>query len=92
MAPKAQLTDGLLDVSIIDKVPLDHLPITAPMAFMNLLDHSQHVEMFRTKEIHIEGNLDKWVNIDGEGINLGNELHFVVHPQSVKIYTKELSH
>ena len=48
--------------------------------------------MFRTKEIHIEGNLDKWVNIDGEGINLGNELHFVVHPQSVKIYTKELSH
>lgn len=92
VAPKAQLTDGLLDVSIIDKVPLDHLPITAPMAFMNLLDHSQHVEMFRTKEIHIEGNLDKWVNIDGEGINLGNELHFVVHPQSVKIYTKELSH
>lgn len=89
IAPKAQLTDGLLDITIIDKVPLDHLPITAPLAFMNLLDHSQHVEMFRAKEVHIEGNLDKWVNIDGEGENLGDSLHFVVHPQSVKIYANK---
>ena len=86
VAPKAQLCDGLIDISIIDKIPLDHIPITAPMAFMNLLDHSQHVEMFRGKEIVIEGNVHKWVNIDGEGENLGKELHFVNHPQSVKIY------
>ena len=86
VAPKAQLCDGLIDISIIDKIPLDHIPITAPMAFMNLLDHSQHVEMFRGKEIVIEGNVHKWVNIDGEGENLGKELHFVNNPQSVKIY------
>ena len=87
VAPKAQISDGLLDITILDKVPLDHIPITAPLAFMNLLDHSQHAEMFRAKEVYIEGNLNKWVNIDGEGENLGNDLHFVVHPQSVKIYT-----
>ena len=86
VAPKAQLCDGLIDISIIDKIPLDHIPITAPMAFMNLLDHSPHVEMFRGKEIVIEGNVHKWVNIDGEGENLGKELHFVNHPRSVKIY------
>ena len=89
VAPKAQLADGLLDITILEKVPIDHLAITAPLAFLNLLDHSQHSEMFRAKEVHIEGNLDKWVNIDGEGENLGTELHFVVHPQSVKIYTKK---
>ena len=88
VAPKAQLSDGLLDITILDKVPLDHIAITAPLAFMNLLDHSQHAEMFRAKEVLIEGNLDKWVNIDGEGKNLGHELHFEVHPQSVNIYTK----
>ena len=71
VAPKAQLCDGLIDISIIDKIPLDH---------------SQHVEMFRGKEIVIEGNVHKWVNIDGEGENLGKELHFVNHPRSVKIY------
>ena len=87
VAPKAQIADGLLDITLIDKVPIEHIAITAPMAFMNLLDHSQHAEMFRAKEVHLEGNLDKWVNIDGEGENIGKELHFVVHPQSVKIYT-----
>ena len=86
VAPKARLNDGLLDVTILDKVPIDHLPITAPLAFTRLLDHSQHAEMFRSKELHVEGNLHKWVNIDGEGENLGKELHFVVHPDSVKIY------
>ena len=86
VAPKAQLTDGLIDISIIDKIPLDHIPITAPLAFMNLLDHSQHAEMFRAKDLVIEGNVHKWVNIDGEGENLGKELHFVNHPQSVKIF------
>ncbi len=90
VAPKAKLDDGLIDVSIIDKVPLDHVPITAPLAFTNHLDLSQHVEMFRTSEVLIEGNLDKWVNIDGEGENIGNTVHFVNHPKSVKIYARDV--
>ena len=90
VAPKAKLDDGLIDVSIIDKVPLDHVAITAPLAFMNHLDLSQHVEMFRSSELLIEGNLDKWVNIDGEGENVGKEVHFVNHPRSVKIYARDM--
>ena len=89
VAPKADLSDGLIDISIIDKIPLDHILITAPMAFMNLLDHSQHAEMFRAKDIVIEGNVHKWVNIDGEGENLGKTLHFVNHPSSIKIYARK---
>ena len=91
VAPKAKLDDGLIDISIIDKVPLDHVPITAPLAFTNHLDLSQHVEMFRTPEVLIEGNLDKWVNIDGEGENIGTTVHFVNHPKSVKIYARDLN-
>lgn len=89
VAPKANLSDGLIDISIIDRIPLDHILITAPMAFLSLLDHSQHAEMFRAKDLVIEGNVHKWVNIDGEGENLGKELHFVCHPASVKIYARK---
>ena len=92
VAPKAKLDDGMMDISIIDKVPLDHVPITAPLAFSNHLDLSQHVEMFRAKDLVIEGNVDKWVNLDGEGENVGNNVHFVVHPKSVKIYARDLKH
>lgn len=90
VAPKAKLDDGLMDISIIDKVPLDHVAITAPLAFSNHLDLSQHVEMFRTKDLIIEGNADKWVNLDGEGENIGSTVHFVMHPKSVKIYARDL--
>lgn len=91
VAPKAKLDDGLIDISIIDKVPLDHVPITAPLAFTNHLDLSQHVEMFRTKELLIEGNADRWVNIDGEGINIGTTVHFVNHPKSIRIYARDIN-
>ena len=92
VAPKAKLDDGMIDISIVDKVPIDHIAITAPLAFMNHLDLSQHVEMFRTRELLIENNLDKWVNIDGECENLGHTIHFVNHPKSVKIYARDLKH
>ncbi len=92
VAPKAKLDDGLIDISIIDKVPLDHVPITAPLAFTNHLDLSQHVEMFKAKDVLIEGNADRWVNLDGEGENIGTSVHFVVHPQSVKIFARDMKY
>ena len=89
VSPNARLDDGIIDISIIDKVPLDHMPITAPLALTNHLQISQHVEMFRTKEVTIEGNVDKWVDIDGEGINIGRTVHFVNQPQSVNVFGRD---
>ena len=89
VAPKARLDDGLMDISILDKVPPEHLAITAPLAFTNHLDLSQHVEMFRAKELLIEGNADRWVNLDGEGENLGTTVHFAVKPHSLNIYSRD---
>ncbi len=89
VSPTARLDDGIIDISIIDKVPLDHVAITAPLALTNHLQLSQHVEMFRTNEVTIEGNLDKWVDIDGEGINIGRTIHFINIPKSVKVYGRD---
>ena len=91
VAPRASINDGIIDISIIDKVPLDHVAITAPLALTNHLELSQHVEMFRTNEVTIEGNVDRWVDIDGEGINMGRTVHFVNLPQSVKVYARDLN-
>lgn len=88
VAPKAKLDDGLIDISIVDKIPVEHALITGPLVYANLFELSQHVEMFRAREITVTGNVDKWVNIDGEGENVGRELHFVNHPHSLKILGK----
>lgn len=89
VAPKAKLDDGLIDISIVDKIPLEHVPITGPLVYANHFELSQHVEMFKAHEVHVSGNIDKWVNIDGEGENIGQELHFVNHPHSLKILTRQ---
>lgn len=88
VAPHAKLDDGLIDISIVDKIPVEHALITAPLVYTNLFELSQHVEMFRARDIMVTGNVDKWVNIDGEGENVGKELHFVNHPRSLKIIGK----
>ena len=90
VSPMARLDDGIIDVSIVDKIPIEHLSITAPLAFTNHLQLSQHVEMFRTHEVLIEGNEDRWVDIDGEGLNLGRTVHFVNEPASVKVYGRNM--
>lgn len=90
VSPKARIDDGIIDVSIVDRVPLDHVGITMPLILANHLEMSQHVEMFRTPEVLIEGNIDKWVDIDGEGINIGPTVHLVNHPKSVKVYARDM--
>lgn len=89
VAPKAKLNDGLLDITILDRIPPEHLAITVPLAFTKVFDLSGHVEMMKASEIIIEGNLDKWVNIDGEGENIGKTVHFKVLPSSLKIYGRD---
>ena len=91
VAPKAKLNDGLIDISIVDKIPIEHVPITGPLVYANHFELSQHVEMFRAHEVYVEGNIDKWVNIDGEGENAGKELHFVNHHNSLKVMMRDTS-
>lgn len=91
IAPKAKLDDGLIDISVVDKVPLEHLPLSVPLLYANHIELSPHVELFKAHEIMVTGNVDKWVNIDGEGENIGKELHFVNHHKSLKILMRDKS-
>ena len=88
VAPHAVLDDGIIDISIVDKVPIEHIPITGPLIYANHFELSQHVEMFKAHEIHIYGNIDRWVNIDGEGKNCGDEIHFINHQKSFNIISR----
>lgn len=91
IAPQAKLDDGLIDVSVVDKVPLEHLPVSVPLLYANHIELSQHVEIFKAHDVLVTGNVDKWVNIDGEGENIGKELHFVNHHHSLNILGRDKS-
>lgn len=85
VAPLAKLDDGLIDVCIVEKIPLAHMPLTAPLLYLNHFQYSQHVEMFKAHEVVIHNNVDRWVNIDGEGEEVGEVLHFRNNPLALQI-------
>jgi len=85
IAPLAKLDDGLIDVCIVDRIPLLHLPLTAPLLYLNHFELSQHVEYFKAHEVTVFNNDEKWVNIDGEGERIGTELHFHNVRKSLKV-------
>ena len=89
VAPLAKLDDGLIDVCIVGKIPLAHIPLTAPLLYLNHFQYSQHVEMFKAHEVVIYNNDMGWVNIDGEGENVGTELHFVNNPRALNIICRD---
>ena len=85
IAPLAKLDDGLIDVCIVDRIPLLHLPLTAPLLYLNHFELSQHVEFFKAHEVTVYNNDERWVNIDGEGERIGRELHFRNVRKSLKV-------
>lgn len=85
IAPMASLDDGLIDVCIVDKIPLIHIPLTAPLIYLNHFELSQHVEFFKAHEVWVKNNEEEWVNIDGEGERVGKELHFLNVRKSLKV-------
>lgn len=85
IAPLAKLDDGLIDICIVDKIPLIHLPMTAPLLYLNHFELSQHVEMYKAREVTVYNNEEEWVNIDGEGEFIGKELHFKNSNKSLKV-------
>lgn len=89
VAPTAKLDDGLIDICIVKKIPLVHLPLTLPLIYLNHFQYSQHVEIMKAKEVIIHNNDYKWINIDGEGEIVGTELYFKNNPQSLNIICPE---
>lgn len=89
IAPLARLDDGLIDICIVDKIPLAHIPLTAPLVYLNHFELSQHVEMFKARNVTVLNNIHRWVNIDGEGECIGKELRFTNIPKSLNVICRD---
>lgn len=85
VAPKAQLDDGLLDICIVKKVPLPMVFWTAQLLFTKQFEKSMYVQTIQAKDIKVFNNQGGWVNVDGEPMKLGEELHLKILPQSLRV-------
>ncbi len=83
----ASVTDGMLDVSIMQKPPLLVTPLMLHLLYFHRMDESQYVESYRTNKILIKKHKKKQpVNIDGEPRYFEDKkLHIEVKPASLPL-------
>ena len=85
IAPKATLTDGLLDVTILNPfTPLD-VPSLALQLFTKTIDQNSHIKTFRCKTINIRREKPGVVHFDGDPVSMGANLKVKIHPAGLQV-------
>ncbi len=85
IAPGADIEDGYLDLCIISKFPLIKTPAITLKLFNQTINTSQYNEMFRVKSVKISKKDAILAHIDGEPVDMGNEIEIKVNPLSLQI-------
>ncbi len=85
IAPCANIQDGLMDVCILQKAPYTKLIPLIYRLFNKTVNKSVFLETIRCKSLTIKNNKGGFIHLDGEPKRMGEELHFVMNPLSLKM-------
>lgn len=83
ICPKAKITDGLLDICFLRKFPVIAAPFLAMRLFNKTFDRSRYCTIHRTKALQIYNSGKIKAHIDGDPIELNNNLEIKVLPKSL---------
>lgn len=84
IAPKANVSDGYLDLVIINDIPLFSIPEFLHRFRQGTLYDSRHFETHPFKEVTIKYPVIQ-AHIDGEPVTFENEIKVTIQPKSLKV-------
>jgi len=85
IAPHANLSDGLMDVIILDDVPKWKLPFIVIKVFMRVHLQNRHVRSFKTNELTIESPNYSYLQIDGETVHKDKDFRISILPKALNV-------
>src|SRR5690606_24906318 len=85
IAPNASVNDGLLDVCIVHKFPMYSLPLMVFHLFNKTVNQSEYVEIITGEQITILQDESAAVHLDGEPLDLGQEIDIQVMRSALRI-------
>ena len=87
IAPKATMTDGLLDVIIMEPFDVLEAPQISIDMFNKTLDKNSKIKTFKAKSIRIRRSNPGAIHFDGDPIMTGNDIDVHIEPKGIKIIT-----
>ena len=85
IAPRASLSDGLLDVTVIRNGPILQQAMAGFGLLSGQIDRNRYVDTFKAKEVKIIRLKDGPAQIDGEPLNLGRKINIKCQPNCLHV-------
>lgn len=85
VAPEANLSDGLMDVIIVDDIPKWKVPFAVMQVFTQTHNVNKHFKAFKTKELIIRSSNYSYLQIDGETMQKDKDFKISILPQHLNV-------
>ncbi len=90
ITPNATITDGLLDVTILEPFTVLDVPSLAFQLFNKTIDQNSRIKTFRCKSLRIHRNTEGAVHFDGDPMITGKDIFVEVITQGLKMIVPEV--
>lgn len=85
IAPQASMSDGLMDVIIMEPFDVFEAPQISIDMFNKTLDKSSKIKTFRCKRLHIHRDSPGVIHYDGDPVMTGKDINVELRPKGIKI-------
>ena len=85
ITPLADISDGVLDVTVVDMFSTIEMPALGYLLMTGRLDRNSNVHCYRGKHIRITRKVSGPAHADGDCFNAGTELDIKVLPSTLKV-------
>jgi YegS/Rv2252/BmrU family lipid kinase len=85
IAPQASMSDGLLDVIVMEPFSMIEAPQVAIEMMSKTLDKNQKIKSFRTRHIHITRENPGLIHYDGDPVMAGKEIDVRLVEKGIRV-------
>ena len=85
IAPQATMSDGLMDVIIMEPFDVIEAPQIAIDMFSKTLNKNSKIKTFKTKQLHIRREQSGVIHYDGEPVMTGTDINVHIEEKGIRI-------
>ena len=85
IAPQASMSDGLLDVIIMEPFDVLEAPQISLDMFNKTLDKNSTIKTFKAKRIHVHRKEPGWIHYDGDPVMTDADIDILLHSKGIKV-------
>lgn len=91
IAPQASMSDGFLDVVIMEPFDILEAPQVGIDLMNKTLNKSSKIKCFKAKDIRIRRKKEGAIHYDGDPIDAGKDIHIQLRPHAIKMIVNPIA-